>query len=114
MVGFLNTLDVAVQLEAFEVVTHDDVHNTRYRIGAVECRTTVGQNFDAVSHHEWNRVEVDELTTASGSYSCRNHTLAVNQRECGVLAEVTEVDVCGAFNLAVVRAGIGDRAGVHF
>src|SRR5438270_10166282 len=48
----------ASDLEAAEFVDQDDVEHTRNRVGSVNSRSAILQNFDAVDHREWNQVDV--------------------------------------------------------
>ena len=36
----------------------DDVEHTRNRVGSVNSRSAILQNFDAIDHREWNQVDV--------------------------------------------------------
>ena len=48
----------ASDLEAAEFVYQDDVEHTRNRVGSINSRSAILQNFDAVDHREWNQVDV--------------------------------------------------------
>src|SRR5205085_12544160 len=48
----------ASDLEAAEFVYQDDLEYTRNRIGSINSRSGILQNFDAIDHREWNQVDV--------------------------------------------------------
>src|SRR5204863_8572308 len=48
----------ASDLEAAEFVDQDDVEHARNRVGSINSRSAILQNFDAVDRREWNQVDV--------------------------------------------------------
>ena len=48
----------ASDLEAAEFVYQDYVEYTRDRVGSINSRSAILQNFDAIDHREWNQVDV--------------------------------------------------------
>ena len=48
----------ASNLKAAEFVYQNDVEHTRNRVGSINSRSAILQNFDAVDHREWNQVDV--------------------------------------------------------
>ena len=108
-------LHIAVNFQAFKIRSHDHVDHTGHRIGTVQCRTTVGQHFNALNHHQRYGVDIHKLTAAAGGGSRRNLALAVNQCQCGVFTEISQVDVGSTGQcLTLARTFVGERTGVDF
>ena len=48
----------ASDLEPAKFVFQNDVEHTRNRVGSINSRSAILQNFDAIDHREWNQVDV--------------------------------------------------------
>ena len=89
------------ELNAFEVILHDEVDDTGDRVGAVHRRRTAGDDFRTLDERGGNRVEVGDLFGTEDGV-----TATVDQSQAARGAESPEVGVRGAGG----RAG-GNRVG---
>src|SRR3546814_19888964 len=77
-----------------------DVDAARDRVGTVDCRRTVLQDFNAIDHALRHRVEVDEIAEAALAYTV-DPAMPVDENEDPVAAafaaaEIAQVDRAGA------------------
>src|SRR3546814_9085058 len=76
-----------------------DVDAARDRVGTVDCRRTVLQDFNAIDHALRHRVEVDEIAEAALAYTV-DPAMPVDENENPVAAafaaaEIEQVDRAG-------------------
>ncbi len=101
-------LVVAFDLNALEVVVHDEVDHAGHGVRAVDGRCAAGQDFDALDQRGRDLVQVGR-GVAWGA--CRQ-AAAVDQHQGAAGAEVTQVDGRGAGGaVRDLAALVGERLG---
>ena len=88
-----------IETNAFEVGVHDEVDNTGHSVGTVGCRSTAGQNFDALDERSRDLVKVG---CGNGGIA-RLQAAAVDQDQRTRRAETAKVD------RGRTRSAVGDE-----
>ncbi|MNV05596.1 hypothetical protein D3C71_959390 [compost metagenome] len=111
-VGFLLTVatavlaDQAADFRAFEVGAQDDVDHAGDGVGAVDRRGAILQHFDALDQRGRDGGHVGEAGQARGP------TLAVDQHQGALLAQVVQVDVLATlFRVGGQHGGLAEGLG---
>jgi len=92
VVGVLEAGELDAALDPFELPVHDEVDDPADRVGAIRRRGAAGQDVDPLHERGRNEVEVG----AGAEDVARRHPAAVDQDHRAHLAEVAQVDGCGA------------------
>ena len=102
----LDTLGISKEFEAFKVGAHDDVDHARDRVRTIECGATVSKYLNSISHDQWDGVQVNKFLSGAGHNRSRGEALAVDERQGGVTAKISEVNRRSTLQLAgVIRSG---------
>src|SRR3546814_12754658 len=85
-----------------------DVDAARDRVGTVDCRRTVLQDFNAIDHALRHRVEVDEIAEAALAYTV-DPALPVDENEDPVAAAFDAAEIAQVDRAALGRATCRER-----
>src|SRR5690606_20050294 len=98
-VAFLGQPVLAVEIEAFEVVLHDEVDDTRNGVRAVRRGSAARDDLDAFNEGCGNGVRIDNCAAAGLAH----RTTTVDQHQVPVRTEPAQVDERATARTRVVR-----------
>ncbi len=84
---------VDVDLEALEAVVHDEVHDPRDRIGAIDGRCAAGQQFHPLDQRRRDLVQVGRIGVGTGTRAAWGQTPAIDEHQVAGRTEVPQVHV---------------------
>ena len=76
-------------LEAFEIVAHDEIHGAGHRVRTIHCRCATGYYVDALQHVDRNDIGRDYAINV-----VRRQTFAVDQDQHAFRPETSQVERC--------------------